>query len=383
MIHDTVNPEECASIFMATPKQDIVLEHKKPQLVSYPDFCFGFLRNGTGNTFFLVVLKIAIIPDSAFKDYGPPPVVIWVANGDHPVKTNATLELTGNGDLVLNDVDGRCVWSTRTSYSSVTLLELADGGNLRLVSAGNVAVWQSFDHPKHTWVPRQRLRINSTLTSCNSASNFSTRLFYLRVARNSLHAFINTKPLELYSTMRSSSFSIMYFKRSGNYVTYEDRGGYFQYVRLEPDGHLNVYRLDDGYKKTFQVDLLEDSHYKNCAYPTVCGIYGVCNNEQCTCRGEISGTSNYFRRLDANQPSLGCAEVTPLSCRDTRLHTFLELKNVSNFRFKAQLFQYRCRELQNGMLENCSCKAAMFRYQGNISMGNCSLRQQMFSLMAT
>ncbi|KAA8524014.1 hypothetical protein F0562_010555 [Nyssa sinensis] len=92
---------------------------------------------------------------------------------------NAALELTSNGALVLIDVDDTLVWSTGNSNSPVALLELAYGGNLKLVSGGNVAVWQSFDHPTHTWPPGQSLSIRRILICSISTSNFSTGVVLL------------------------------------------------------------------------------------------------------------------------------------------------------------------------------------------------------------
>lgn len=118
----------------------------------FPDFGFGFFSNGTVNTFYLVVLKIPLIVNStSFTGYIGPPVVLWSANRDHPVRENASLALTAKR-LVLSDVDGTQVWSSESSnHSSVTNMHLDYSGNLILLNGKNSVVWQSFDYPTDTW----------------------------------------------------------------------------------------------------------------------------------------------------------------------------------------------------------------------------------------
>ncbi|KAL6314597.1 hypothetical protein AAG906_026937 [Vitis piasezkii] len=279
-----------------------------------PSFGFGFLRNGTTNAFYLVTLKIAIRPNSSFSDYGPPPVVLWSANPNRPVEENATLELTVNGKLVLTDVDGTPVWSANTSGAFVTGMNLSLGGNLKLVNGSGSVVWQSYRFPTNTWLPEQRLRIGRNLTASVSMSNLSSGMFYLSITPGGINAYINSVPPQLYKTLLRD----------------------FQFMRMEPDGHLNVYQLIDGYKETLYSDLLKDEHYGDCAYPTVCGNYGVCFEGQCSCAG--GGSSIYFRQLNATAASFGCREVTPLSCPDAQLHTFLEIFSLMAIR--KEVFNY-------------------------------------------
>ena len=354
-----------------------------------PSFGFGFLRNGTTNAFYLVTLKIAMRPNSSFSDYGPPPVVLWSVNPNRPVEENATLELTVNGKLVLTDVDGTPVWSANTSGTFVTGMNLSLGGNLKLVNGSGSVVWQSYRFPTNTWLPEQRLRIGRNLHASVSMSNLSSGMFYLSITRGGINAYIKSVPPQLYKTLlrfhannaTPLRFGIGSLTLSSNYVTYNQiEKGDFQFMRMEPDGHLNVYQLIDGYKVTLYSDLLKDEHYGDCAYPTVCGNYGVCFEGQCSCAG--GGSSIYFRQLNATAASFGCREVTPLSCPDAQLHTFLEVMNVTCFNFAPQLSNIDAESCRRECLKNCSCKAAMFRYQDNTSIGTCYLPSHIFSLMA-
>ena len=82
---------------------------------------------------------------------------VWTANRNTPVKINATLQLSQDGDLILRDADGTYVWSTNTTGMSVSGLNLTEEGNLVLFSENNAVVWQSFDHPTDSLLPGQRM----------------------------------------------------------------------------------------------------------------------------------------------------------------------------------------------------------------------------------
>ncbi|CAO2194110.1 unnamed protein product [Urochloa humidicola] len=106
----------------------------------------------------------------------------------------------------------------------------------------------------------------------------------------------------------------------------------------------------------------------DCAYPTVCGEYGICNNGQCTCPIPVDSNATYFKQIDDRRINLGCALVTPISCASMQDHQLLALSNVSYFNYvdsKAALPQMIDEEsCKKACLRNCSCKAAFFQYGG-------------------
>ena len=103
---------------------------------------------------------------------------MWTANRNTPVKINATLQLSQEGDLILRDADGTYVWSTNTTGMSVSGLNLTEEGNLTLFSRNNAVVWQSFDHPTDSLLPGQRMVSGQKLIATESALNL-TEGFYL------------------------------------------------------------------------------------------------------------------------------------------------------------------------------------------------------------
>jgi hypothetical protein len=120
---------------------------------------------------FLLVVSIVSVDDrksiinsgTSITDNDPP--IVWCANRSRPVRENATLEFTSDGNLVLRDADSSHVWSSNSSGQSVSGMRITEMGNLVLFDHMNATVWQSFDHPSDTLVPGQSLVEGMRLTS--------------------------------------------------------------------------------------------------------------------------------------------------------------------------------------------------------------------------
>ncbi|KAK1404863.1 Bulb-type lectin domain-containing protein [Heracleum sosnowskyi] len=135
-------------------------------------FACGFYCNGKCDSYLFAIFlvqtnsaSLIVSPSSSF------PQVVWSANRDHPVKINATLKLTSDGDLVLRDADGSVAWSSGTAGKSVDGLNLTDNGNLVLFNKRKAVVWQSFDHPTDALVPGQTLTEGQKLISSVSKTD--------------------------------------------------------------------------------------------------------------------------------------------------------------------------------------------------------------------
>ncbi|EOY26813.1 Serine-threonine protein kinase, plant-type, putative [Theobroma cacao] len=292
--------------------------------------------------------------DSTIIESGSPQI-LWIANRDNPVENNATLEFTGDGNLVLTDADGMFIWSSNTSDSSVNYMNITGNGTLMLVEFNGLelfstTVWSSLDYPINTWLPGQTIEEGQRLIPSVSASNWTPGQFYLSFANDNLYAFIQSSPPQMYLKVFSE----------------------------DTDGHLRVYQWDRS-KASEVADILTDNR-GICAYPTVSGKYGICSNGQCSCPVGNNGDTSYFQQLNS---SAGCKQATPLSCHSTHLHSFIELPNVSYFSFVAAISDTDIENCKQACLENCSCKAAFFHYNSNNLSGNCSLPSQIFSLMST
>ncbi|XP_057985675.1 G-type lectin S-receptor-like serine/threonine-protein kinase SD2-5 isoform X2 [Hevea brasiliensis] len=324
------------------------------------------------------------------------PQVLWTANRANPVKENATLQFTKEGDLVLTDANGTFVWSSNTSNSSITInqMNVSGNGTLQLVNLDEFnsysdIVWQSWDLPADTWLPGQILQSGlHKLTSSISISNLAPGSFFLSIEKDNLYAFIDSNPPQMYHQIFQQGSETKQFKTGSLKIltsvdeisiNFESDTEDFQYLRLDPDGHLRVYQWIQG-SVSIVDDILTDN-LGNCSYPTVCGNYGICSNGgSCSCPVGKDGDNRYFTKLNS---SLGCMEADQLSCRSSHLHSLIELDEVSYFSFIPALSSTDIESCKRACLKNCSCKAALFRYHFSNSSGNCSLPSQIFSLMGT
>ncbi|XP_019167821.1 PREDICTED: G-type lectin S-receptor-like serine/threonine-protein kinase SD2-5 [Ipomoea nil] len=367
-----------------------------------PPIGFGFFTDGSkgnrSNTFYLGIfsLKITHTALSANKNLSSinllaPPVIFWSANRDNPVRENATLEFTSKGNLLLKDSDGSLVWSTNTSGLLVQKMSLTTQGNLVLENSTGHTVWQSFDHPTDTLLPNQVLSVGKKLVARNSSSSLASGQFFLTATPEGIDAFIGVSSPQRYRTYQLSKFlklqhlskDIAFIEKLPNglqFNVYADIQLGLPYVVLEPNGHLTMYQpsLSHKFNISFEIqgDFLEDRRLGECSYPTSCGDLGICSNGQCSCPG---GKAGYFVHSNDSLPTKGCKQVKPLSCEDVQQHTFLELTNVTYFNFVPQRYNVNKESCKEACLSSCSCKAAIFHYWNNMSLGNCSLESQIYS----
>ncbi|THG12920.1 hypothetical protein TEA_014543 [Camellia sinensis var. sinensis] len=187
--------------------------------------------------FAVVILNLTVFENTFMSSK---PQLVWSANRNRPVKLNATLQLTQDGDLILADSDGTSVWSTKTGGGnySVSGLNLTEDGNLVLFDRNHAMVWQSFDDPTDSLLPGRNP--------------------YVKFENGNIDGY-NVPPANTNTS---------------------------QFMRLEPDGHLKVYEWG-GEDWGVVVDLLTVWR-DECQYPMACGEYGICSEGQCSCPGEAT-----------------------------------------------------------------------------------------------
>ncbi|XP_020588245.1 epidermis-specific secreted glycoprotein EP1-like [Phalaenopsis equestris] len=368
-----------------------------------PSFAFGFFCYAPCSTFLLSIYIVYTNSASMITNLIiAPPRVVWSANPNRPAHLNATVLFSSDGDLILRDADSSVIWSTSTSGHGAENLSLLDSGNLVVLNREGRQLWDSFDHPTDSLLLGQSLSKGQRLTANSSATNATTGQLYVEILDDGLHAFIDSNPPQLYyaKTFAGSSKS----KNQSTFVTFNNGSldifvlflepgvpdisitlptdSSCQYLRLEDNGHFRLYGWNNGWKYLAEVfDIFPD----DCAYPTVCGQYGICSNGQCTCPQSADGHSNYFKPLNSREINLGCSAVTPISCKSIESHQFLELDSVSYFNsIDPSAITMNMADIESckqACLRNCSCKAALFQYGGNASSGSCYLPSQIFSLM--
>ncbi|PHT81254.1 hypothetical protein T459_14269 [Capsicum annuum] len=92
-------------------------------------------------------------------------VVIWVANRDKPLKdSSGVVEISGDGNVVITNREEEILWSSNVPTSQVNSVALLqDSGNFVLVDHLNneSTIWQSFEHPADSIVPKMRISENT------------------------------------------------------------------------------------------------------------------------------------------------------------------------------------------------------------------------------
>ncbi|XP_065624175.1 G-type lectin S-receptor-like serine/threonine-protein kinase SD2-5 [Quercus suber] len=358
-----------------------------------PGFALGFFCNQSSDRYLLSIFILFYKSFDEIQDTVGPQVV-WSANQTNPV-SNATVRLSSDGGLVVQEADGTIVWTTNINSEYRPILNLTDTGNLQLLGDNGSTVWQSFDHPSDSLLLGQKLSVGQKLTSAASATYQIERgLFSLSLDIDGLFAFrqSNEGPERYYHHDSFSTSYVQFMNGSLSFFTVDDKlsGPYkdflipsalssWQYMRFESDGHLRVYEWKQQSLEWKEVADLLTADIGNCGYPTVCDGYSICSNGKCSCP-EPKNDRRYFQQINDSQPGRGCSLVTPLSCEASLNQNFLELKNITSVTFRQDL-EVDSESCKEACLKNCLCKAAIFqKYTWGSFVGFCYLPSQNFSL---
>ncbi|KAJ6679708.1 S-LOCUS LECTIN KINASE FAMILY PROTEIN [Salix purpurea] len=156
-------------------------------------FNLGFVSPGGKSSWYLAISYASI----------PTPPIVWVANREKPITnlTSTRLEITAEGKLAIIALPSSTVWqSTNTEKARRLLLE--ETGNLVLLSAKGLIVWQSFDLPTDTWLPDMNITSGTSLISWRSINDPSPGLFSLRINPQGFNEFelVYNKSAKYWST---------------------------------------------------------------------------------------------------------------------------------------------------------------------------------------
>ncbi|KAJ8628272.1 hypothetical protein MRB53_021579 [Persea americana] len=137
-------------------------------------FVLGFFSPGNSSTNRYVGIWYNKIPDQT---------IVWTANRENPVRNSSGVLTIKGGNLVLLDGgpdNNTILWSSNVSSSTVannSSATLTDSGNLVLKDGQQRTLWESFDYPTNTYLPRMKLGfkkrtgLNRILTSWKSADD--------------------------------------------------------------------------------------------------------------------------------------------------------------------------------------------------------------------
>ncbi|KAM3385036.1 hypothetical protein ACQJBY_009162 [Aegilops geniculata] len=330
--------------------------------------------------------------------YSNIPVLTTVWNTDKPVSDPATasLEIAGNGNLVLLDqAKNRLLWSTNVSIAfNSTMATIKDTGSLELTDASNASIvyWQSIDHPTNTWLPGGKLGLNKT-------TGLSQRLIPWK---NSADPSPGLSSLELDPNGTTQYF--IQWNESINYWTSGPWNGNifslvpemtanfrydFQFVDNATESYFYYSMKDDAVISRFIMDvtgqikqltwvefsqqwiLFWSQPRRQCEVYALCGAYGSCSEAAlpyCNC---VKGFSQKVQSdWDLQDYSGGCRRNVPLQCQinsssgQTKPDKFYPMASVrlpDNARGAVGASLKECEQV---CLKSCSCDAYTYNTTG-------------------
>ncbi|KZV53241.1 G-type lectin S-receptor-like serine/threonine-protein kinase [Dorcoceras hygrometricum] len=332
----------------------------------------------------------------------PVMTVIWVANRENPLNDpNGSVQISGDGDLVILDGEKEVVWSSNASNpvanSSVQLL---DTGNLVLQDTLNLGVkWQSFEHASDSWLPKMKFLTDPSmnekivLTSWRSPSDPALGRFtstiepieipqlfvwngqypYWRSGPWNGHIFTGIPGAEAYYQNGFDSFDVNGFDSfdvvndnpETAYLTFSSTNvSILRLFALSTSGILQHRAWANG---TQEWEVIWSSIGTECDIYGKCGPFGICDarsNPVCSC---LQGfVPKIHEEWNAANWTGGCTRETPLQCQNNssiggigKKDGFRMLKRVKlpdHFkRFSAS--EEDCR---NQCSNDCSCIAYAF-----------------------
>lgn len=228
--------------------------------------------------------------------------VVWVAGADLAVGNMSYFQITGDGELILFDSIMEVVaWSSKTSQHSVSSALLQDSGNLVLLNQRKEIVWQSFDTPSDTLLPRQKLPV---FRSLRAASVKSVSSYYSLYMNASGELQLRWESDVVYWTIGSPSSNNLNTSAvltadgtlkllghdSGKPVLAlfgDDHNDTikFRFLRLNVDGNLRMYSWD---QPTLMWRIVWQAVENQCNVFATCGDRGICSlnvsgSAQCLC----------------------------------------------------------------------------------------------------
>ncbi|KAG6646136.1 hypothetical protein CIPAW_08G173000 [Carya illinoinensis] len=306
------------------------------------EFSAGFFPIGDNAFCFSIWLTISSVP-----------TVVWMANRDDPVERGSAISLSKDGKLILRNSVGNIIWTTKTaalttSRTSQLQLQLLNTGNLVLhYNSHNGFIWQSFDSPTDTLLPRQTLTWVSSLVSKSRQGDYSSGYYKLYFDNdNVLHLLFQdptisslywpypflTDPAATersrYNDSRAAVLDALgYFCSSDKF---EFRATDFPLVlhrrlTLDTDGNLRLYSLQ-------KMNETRDWVVKWQAFSDPCRIHGICGPNSLCSYNHASGRScnclRGFKMKDPTDWSYGCIPEFNLSCNQSDESSFVQLAHV-------------------------------------------------------
>ncbi|KAJ9697869.1 hypothetical protein PVL29_007140 [Vitis rotundifolia] len=351
------------------------------------EFAFGFKEIGTGG--YLLAVWFNKISEKT---------VVWSANGGNLVKKGSKVQLTSDGNFVLNDQEGEKIWPVDSTITGVAYAAMLDSGNFVLVRQDSINLWESFDNPTDTILPTQALNQGSKLVARLSETNYSSGRFMFKLQSNgSLTMYTTDFPQDSenfpYWSSQTTGFQVI-FNQSGSIYLKARNGSklmdvltneastedYYQRAILEYDGVFRQYvypksagssagrpmawsSLTSFVPENICTSIRAETGSGACGFNSYCTM-GNDDRPYCQCPPG-------YTFLDAQDDMSGCKQnFVPESCseesQEKGLFSFEEMTDVdwplSDYGHFTEVTEDWCRQ---ACLDDCFCDVAIFGDQGD------------------
>ncbi|XP_048425933.1 G-type lectin S-receptor-like serine/threonine-protein kinase LECRK2 [Pyrus x bretschneideri] len=354
------------------------------------EFAFGFRQIAKDG--FLLAIWFDKIPNQT---------IVWSANGDNLVPKGSKVELTVDGEFILNDATGKRIWYTQSAGSGVAYASMLNTGNFALANGNSSNVWESFSYPTDTILPSQTLNQNGILYARYTATNYSTGrfLFSLKPDGNLVLAttrFPQNTPNQAYWSVKNPNIGFRFIFNESGFMYVASKNGsllstissntvsmqdFYQRATLEYDGVFRHYVYP---KSTSSSAQRWPKVWSTSSSPFVppnictsimestgggaCGLNSFCTIEE---QGPTCQCPNGYSFIDPKDERRGCKQnFAPQSCgetskEETDLFEFQELNYANCWGGDYALFEGVpedwCRQ---NCLDDCFCAVAVYNSRG-------------------
>ncbi|KAJ8628163.1 hypothetical protein MRB53_021470 [Persea americana] len=313
----------------------------------------------------------------------PNQTVVWVANRENPVTDSSGILTINGGNLVLvgdggyNSNTTTILWSTNVSIvPKLSTATLMNSGNLILRDDLQRILWESFDHPTNTFLPKMKLGLdrgtglNRFLTSWRSIEDPAPGEFSLSIDAHGMPQALIKKgsdPIwrDTWNGQRLISMRGAHPIIGYTYVSNDEE---IYYMYTINDSSITTIAILDVFgvfhrllwtSKKPQWDVIWAAPQDRCDRYANCGAYGSCDSNrvaECSC---LKGFEPKMPRdWNLRDWSDGCMRLRTLDCAG-KGDGFLKLERVklpdtSGSRLEPTLNLNECKE---ECLKNCSCTA--------------------------
>ncbi|XP_048550304.1 G-type lectin S-receptor-like serine/threonine-protein kinase B120 isoform X4 [Triticum urartu] len=342
-------------------------------------FALGFFSLSSSSTkHYYVGIWYKNIPEDNF---------VWVANRAMPITdpSSAILAFTSGSNLALSDTKGTLLWTTNISAAGNSSSEATGGkatldnnGNFILQSSHGTILWQSFDYPTDTLLPRMNLRITHKMHALQrliswrspqdpSPGNFSygadpdefRQRFIWNGSTPYMRGSIWNNNLLVGQYVESIKSTIYYTLQTIDDEVYASFGlpppsVSLVQMKIDYSGKIKT-RVWNSNRSTW-TDLWSGPNHE-CNKFGYCGPFGYCDNTQpiVTCKCLDGFEPNNIQDWTASRFSQGCHRMEALTCGQG--DGFL---NMSTMKVPSQFLYVTNRSLDECIAEctsNCSCTA--------------------------